>query len=119
MKGDADANRATCPRVSAYRCASTRRLKNWPAALAATADLAEGPVWWHEGGYLLFSDIGHNRRMKWAPGEGVSLDHEPTNEANGLTRDRQGRLVACEHLARRVTRRDPDGSLPRLRNPAG
>jgi gluconolactonase len=72
---------------------------------------AEGPVWWHEGGYLLFSDIGNNRRMKWAPGEGVSLFQEPTNEANGLTRDRQGRLVACEHLARRVTRQDPDGSL--------
>ena len=72
---------------------------------------AEGPVWWKEGGYLLFSDIGNNRRMKWAPREGVSLFHEPTNRANGLTRDRQGRLVACEHDARRVTRVEPDGSL--------
>jgi len=72
---------------------------------------AEGPVWWHEGGYLLFSDIGNNRRMRWTPGAGVSVEQESTNEANGLTRDRQGRLLACEHLARRVTRQDPDGSL--------
>jgi gluconolactonase len=77
---------------------------------------AEGPVWWHEGDYLLFSDIGQNRRMKWAPGEGVSLYHEPTNEANGLTRDCQGRLIACEHLARRVTRWDSDGSLTVVAN---
>jgi sugar lactone lactonase YvrE len=77
---------------------------------------AEGPVWWNEGGYLLFSDIGQNRRMKWAPGEGISLDHAPTNEANGLTRDRQGRLIACEHLARRVTRWDSDGSLTVVAN---
>jgi gluconolactonase len=71
---------------------------------------AEGPVWWHEGGYLLFSDISTNRRMKWTPGAGATLFHEPTNRANGLTRDRQGRLVACEHDARRVTRVEPDGS---------
>src|SRR5262245_3630001 len=72
---------------------------------------AEGPLWWHEGGYLLFSDIGHNRRMRWSQGEGLSVAQESTNEGNGLTRDRQGRLVACEHLARRVTRQEPDGSL--------
>jgi gluconolactonase len=72
---------------------------------------AEGPLWWHEGGYLLFSDIGNNRRMKWTPDGGVSVVQESTNEANGLTRDRQGRLLACEHLTRRVTRQDPDGSL--------
>ena len=71
---------------------------------------AEGPVWWKEGWYLLFSDIGHDRRMKWTPGDGVTLFHEPTNEANGLTRDLQGRLLACEHLSRRVTRLEPDGS---------
>src|SRR2546422_8869806 len=72
---------------------------------------AEGPVWWHEGSYLVFSDIGNNRRMKWTPGTGVTLVQQPTNEANGLTRDLQGRLIACEHLARRVTRQHPDGSL--------
>lgn len=72
---------------------------------------AEGPLWWREGGYLLFSDIGQNRRMKWASGEGVSLFMEPSNEANGLTRDPQGRLVACEHLTRRVTRLESDGTV--------
>ncbi len=72
---------------------------------------AEGPLWWQEGGYLLFSDIGNNRRMQWTPGEGVSLVMEPTNRANGLTRDPQGRLLACEHETRRVTRTEPDGSI--------
>jgi len=50
---------------------------------------AEGPLWWKEGGYLLFSDIHNNRRMKYQPGAGVSLLQEPTNRANGLTRDSQ------------------------------
>ena len=72
---------------------------------------AEGPVWWSEGGYLLFSDIHNNRRMKYVPGQGASVDHEPTNRANGLTRDPQGRLIACEHDSRRVTRTEPDGSI--------
>ena len=57
---------------------------------------AEGPVWWMEGGYLLFSDIHNDRRMKWAPREGVTVSHEPTNNANGLTWDPQHRLIACE-----------------------
>ena len=64
---------------------------------------AEGPVWWKEGGYLLFSDIHNNRRMKYVPGQGVSVDQEPTNRANGLTRDLKGRLIACEHDTRRVS----------------
>jgi gluconolactonase len=77
---------------------------------------AEGPVWWKEGGYLLFSDIHNNRRMKYLPGQGVSLFQEPTNRANGLTRDLQGRLLACEHDSRRVTRQELDGSLTVLAN---
>jgi gluconolactonase len=77
---------------------------------------AEGPVWWKEGRYLLFSDIHHNRRMKYVPGQGVSVVQEPTNRANGLTRDRQGRLVACEHDTRRVTRQELDGSLTVVAN---
>src|SRR6266571_2548934 len=62
---------------------------------------AEGPVWWKEGGYLLFNDIHNNRRMRYTPGRGVTLDLEPTNRANGLTRDPKGRLVSCEHDTRR------------------
>ncbi len=77
---------------------------------------AEGPLWWKEGGYLLFSDIHNDRRMKWAPGEGVSVFQEPTNRANGLTRDLQGRLIACEHDSRRVTRQEPDGSITVVAN---
>ena len=72
---------------------------------------AEGPLWWHEGGYLLFSDIHNSRRMKWTADEGVSLFSEPTNRANGLARDPSGRLLACEHDTRRVTRQEPDGSI--------
>jgi gluconolactonase len=77
---------------------------------------AEGPLWWKESGYLLFSDIGNNRRMKWTSGEGVTLVQEPTNRANGLTRDPQGRLLACEHETRRVTRQEPDGSITVVAN---
>ena len=77
---------------------------------------AEGPLWWKEGGYLLFSDIHNNRRMKYAPGSGVTLHQEPTNRANGLTRDLQGRLIACEHDSRRVTRQELDGSITVIAN---
>src|SRR5467141_2827729 len=72
---------------------------------------AEGPVWIKEGGYLLFSDIHNSRRLKYTPGQGVSVFLEPTNRANGLTRDLQGRVLACEHDSRRVTRHEHDGSL--------
>ncbi len=77
---------------------------------------AEGPLWWKEEGYLLFSDIHNNRRMKYAPGKGVSVFEEPTNRANGLTRDLQGRLLACEHDTRRVTRQELDGSTTVIAN---
>jgi gluconolactonase len=77
---------------------------------------AEGPVWWKEGGCLLFSDIHNDRRMKYVPSHGVSVFQEPTNRANGLTRDLQGRLLACEHDSRRVTRQELDGSLTVIAN---
>ncbi len=54
--------------------------------------------------------------MKYLPGQGVSLFQEPTNRANGLTRDLQGRLLACEHDSRRVTRQELDGSLTVIAN---
>ena len=77
---------------------------------------AEGPLWWQEGGYLLFNDIGNNRRLRWTPAAGVALAMEPTNRANGLTRDPAGRLLSCEHETRRVTRAEPDGSLTVIAN---
>jgi len=72
---------------------------------------AEGPVWWKEGAYLLFSDINGNRRMKYTPGQGTVEFKKPTNGANGLTRDIQGRLVACEGAGRRVIREEHDGTI--------
>lgn len=77
---------------------------------------AEGPLWWQEDGYLLFNDIGNNRRLRWTPADGVALVMEPTNRANGLTRDPAGRLLSCEHETRRVTRTEPDGSLTVIAN---
>src|SRR5438552_17140197 len=77
---------------------------------------AEGPLWWKEGGYLLFTDIHNDKRMKYVPGQGVSVFQQPTNRANGLTRDLQGRLIACEHDSRRVTRQELDGSLTVIAN---
>jgi len=76
----------------------------------------EGPVWWKEGGYLLYSDIQNSRRMKYVPGQGASVFAEGTNGANGLTRDLQGRLLACEHDSRRVTRLELDGSVTVIAN---
>ena len=78
---------------------------------------AEGPVWIKEGKYLLFSDIHANKRRKYTPGQaGVTVFKEPTNRANGLTRDLQGRLLACEHDSRRVTRQEADGSITVIAN---
>ena len=76
----------------------------------------EGPVWWKDGSYLLYSDIHNSRRMKYTPGQGTLVFAEPTNRANGLTRDLQGRLLACEHDSRRVTRQEADGSITVLAN---
>src|ERR1700736_5154508 len=73
---------------------------------------AEGPVWFGDGRYLLCSDIPNNRILKWEEETGaVSIYRKPSNFANGHTRDRQGRLVTCEHGGRRVTRTEHDGSI--------
>ena len=72
---------------------------------------AEGPVWFNDGGYLVWSDIPNNRLLRWVPDQGVGVFRADSNFANGNTRDRQGRLVTCEHGGRRVTRTEPDGRL--------
>ena len=64
------------------------------------------------GGTLLFSDIGNEKCLSWSDGGGVSVVYEQTGHANGMTMDLDGRLIACEHSNRRVTRRENDGSLP-------
>jgi gluconolactonase len=81
---------------------------------------AEGPLWIAEGRYLVFNDIQTARRMKYTPGQqGATVAMEKTNEANGLTRDLQGRIVSAEHLTRRVTRYEPDGSVTVIANSFG
>ena len=72
----------------------------------------EGPVWFGDGRYLLWSDIPNNRIMRWDEETGaVSTFRKPCNFSNGNTRDRQGRLLTCEHGTRRVTRTEYDGAI--------
>ncbi|MEM9029333.1 MAG: SMP-30/gluconolactonase/LRE family protein [Pseudomonadota bacterium] len=87
-------------------------LGNAPVKQIATGfDWVEGPVWFGDAGCLLFSDIPNNRIMRWTPDGHVSEYRAPSNFANGNTRDREGRLVTCEHGGRRVTRTELDGSI--------
>lgn len=80
--------------------------------LATGLRWAEGPVWFGDGRYLLLSDIPNNRIVRWDETSGlVSVLRQPSNHSNGLCRDRQGRLLACEHHTRRVTRTEYDGSI--------
>jgi gluconolactonase len=73
---------------------------------------AEGPVWFGDGRYLLVSDIPGNRIMRWDDASGqVSEFRTPSHNANGLARDRQGRLLTCEHQTRRITRTEYDGRI--------
>jgi gluconolactonase len=73
---------------------------------------AEGPVWFGDGRYLLWSDIPNNRILKWEEETGaVSAHRSPSRNANGNTRDRQGRLITCEHEGRRVIRTEYDGAI--------
>ena len=73
---------------------------------------SEGPVWFAAGRYLLWSDIPNNRILRWDETDGsVSTFRQPSQNSNGHTVDRQGRLVSCEHLTRRVTRTEHDGSV--------
>jgi gluconolactonase len=73
---------------------------------------AEGPVWFGDGRYLVWSDIPNNRMLRWLEDDGrVTVFRSPTHNTNGNTRDRQGRLISCEHDSRRVTRTEPDGSI--------
>jgi gluconolactonase len=80
--------------------------------LATGLRWAEGPVYFRDGGYLVWSDIPNNRLMRWTEESGaVSVFRADSNHTNGNTRDRQGRLISCEHGGRRVTRTEYDGSI--------
>lgn len=93
--------------------------------LASGFRWTEGPVWVREGGYLLFSDIPRNSIWKWKEEEGVSLfmkpsgytgvaEYDPEPGSNGLTLDREGRLVCCEHGDRRMSRLEREGGKKTL-----
>ena len=94
---------------------SFRKYINANAALERLwtgARWTEGPVWFGDRNCLLFSDIPNNRIMCWHALSGqTTVYREPSNNTNGHTRDREGRLVSCEHRTRRVTRTEHDGSV--------
>ena len=73
---------------------------------------SEGPAWFAAGRYLVWSDIPNDRMLRWDETDGsVSVFRDPSNNSNGNAVDRQGRLVTCEHRARRVTRTEHDGTV--------
>jgi gluconolactonase len=93
----------------------------WPLAgverLAENCRWSEGPVYFGDGRYVLWSDIPNDRILKWEEETGaVSVFRKTSNNANGNTRDRQGRLVTCEHRGRRIVRTEYDGSQTVLMN---
>ena len=95
------------PSFAKYRLTLARVEK-----IASGMRWAEGPVWFGDGRFLLWSDIPNNRIMKWDEETGaVSVFRKPSNNSNGNARDRQGRLITCEHDARRVTRTEYDGGI--------
>jgi gluconolactonase len=95
------------PRFAKYKVANAAVER-----LYTGARWAEGPVWFGDGRYLLFSDIPNNRILRWLEDTGeVSVFRSPSNYANGNCRDREGRLLTCEHDTRRLTRTEYDGSI--------
>ncbi len=83
--------------------------------IAGGCRFCEGPVWFGDGRFLLWSDIPNDRLMKWEEETGaVSLFRRPSHYANGNTRDREGRLITCEHSSQSVTRTEHDGRITTL-----
>lgn len=79
--------------------------------LATDLNRAKGPAWFGDTRMLLFSDVQNSRIMRWDEERGqTAVFRKPANHSDGLTRDRQGRLVVCEHATRRVARTEHDGS---------
>ncbi|MEJ1967616.1 MAG: SMP-30/gluconolactonase/LRE family protein [Rhizomicrobium sp.] len=101
------------PRIEALDKRFTAKIGNAAVERLATGlRWAEGPCYFPDGGYLLVSDIPGNRILRWLEDDGrVSVFRAPSNYANGNTRDREGRLITCEHQTRRVTRTEHDGTI--------
>jgi gluconolactonase len=80
--------------------------------IAGDCLFTEGPVWFGDGRYLLWSDIPNDRIMRWEEETGaISVFRRPSHYANGNTRDRQGRLITCEHDSQHLTRTEYDGTV--------
>ena len=71
----------------------------------------EGPVWFADLDCLLVSDVPNNRILRWTESGGVSVFRQPSDYANGHTRDREGRLISCSHLGRCIQRTELDGRI--------
>ena len=71
----------------------------------------EGPLWHPAGRYLLWSDMPGDHLRRWSAADGVTTFRQPCNKSNGLTWDRQGRLVACEHASSQISRTEPGGQI--------
>jgi gluconolactonase len=82
--------------------------------LCSGARWAEGPVYFAEGDYLIWSDIKNNRMLRWSDKDGMSVYRAPANYTNGNYRDLQGRMVTCSHGARAIQRTETDGSVVTL-----
>jgi gluconolactonase len=95
------------PSFDAYVQPNASIMRLWTGA-----QWMEGPAWSNVGRFLVWSDIPNNRMLRWDEETGaVSVFRKPSNNANGNTRDRQGRIVTCEHGGRRVTRTEHDGTI--------
>ena len=94
------------PRFARYFLSSARLER-----IAEGCRWTEGPVWFGDANCLLFSDIPNNRILRWIEGVGVSVYRQPSQFANGNTRDREGRLISCLHHGRAVVRTEHDGSI--------
>jgi gluconolactonase len=70
----------------------------------------EGPIWNPDGQFLLFSDMPGDTRRRWDESSGVQVVASPSNKGNGMTLDRDGQLLVCEHSTSSLVRMDPDGT---------
>ncbi len=96
-----DARAADCFLSNVYRLERIATGMRW----------AEGPVWFADRRCLVWSDVPSDRMHYWTEDGNTGVFRAPSNHSNGNTRDRQGRLVTCEHGSRRVTRTEPDGTI--------
>ena len=100
------------PRVESLDKRFPKQMNAGVERIASGCRWTEGPVYFRDGGFLVWSDIPNDRMMRWLEEDGhVSVFRAHSNYANGNTRDLEGRLVTCEHDARRVTRTELDGRI--------